>query len=66
MSRPELPPFEKDEVALLISAVEKAMERLKRANEARGGNDREFIDYGVRYAAILQKLQAVLDVTERT
>ena len=59
----ELPQFEKDEVALLASAVEKALERLKRANEARGGNDPEFIEYGRRYVVILQKLRSVLDET---
>ena len=56
----ELPNFEKDEVALLASAVEKALERLKKANEARGGDDAELLEYGRRYAVILQKLQAVL------
>lgn len=57
----ELPQFEIEEVALLVSAVEKALDRLKRANEARGGNDAEFLEYGRRYAVILQKLQSVLD-----
>jgi hypothetical protein len=57
----ELPAFERDEVALLISAVEKALERLRDANEARGGGDAEFIEYGRRYATILQKLQVVLN-----
>ena len=35
----DFPQFEMDEVSLLISAVQKALERLKIANEARGGND---------------------------
>lgn len=58
---PQLPQFEQDEVALLISAVEKSLQRLKKANEARGGNDPEFLEYGRRYSVILQKLQAVLN-----
>jgi hypothetical protein len=38
--------------------------RLKKANEARGGeDDPEFIEYGVRHAVILQKLNSVLDAT---
>jgi hypothetical protein len=52
--------FEDDEVALLISAVEKSLERLYKANERVGGNDAELIEYGRRYSVILQKLQAVL------
>lgn len=55
----DLPNFEMDEVSLLISAVEKALDRLKRANEARGGDDPEFLEFGRRYAIILQKLQAI-------
>jgi hypothetical protein len=55
-----LPNFEDDEVALLISAVEKALERLYAANERVGGNDPEMLEYGRRYAVILQKLQSVL------
>jgi hypothetical protein len=55
-----LPSFENDEVALLISAVEKSLERLYKANERVGGNDAELIEYGRRYSVILQKLQAVL------
>ena len=58
-----LPSFESDEVALLISAVEKALERLYRANERLGGNDAEMIEYGRRYSVILQKLQAVVKNT---
>jgi len=54
------PSFEPDEVALLISAVEKALERLYRANERLGGDDAEMIEYGRRYSVILQKLQAVV------
>jgi hypothetical protein len=52
--------FEDDEVALLISAVEKSLERLYKANERVGGNDAELIEYGRRYSVILQKLQAAL------
>ena len=58
------PSFENDEVALLISAVEKALQRLYAANERVGGNDAELIEYGRRYSVILQKLQAVLQVTK--
>ena len=61
--KPDLPAFERDEVALLISAVEKALERLRDANEQRGGHDPEFIEYGRRYAVILQKLQSVFDAS---
>lgn len=56
----EFPNFEMDEVALLASAVQETLERLKYANEARGGDDHEFIDYGRRYSVILQKLNSVL------
>ena len=55
------PEFEVYEVALLVSAVEKALERLKLANERSGGDDPEFLEYGRRYAVILQKLQSVLN-----
>jgi hypothetical protein len=54
------PTFDKHEVALLVSAVEKALERLKAANERSGGDDAEFLEYGRRYSVILQKLQSVL------
>jgi hypothetical protein len=57
----QFPSFERDEVALLISAVEKALERLYRANERLGGNDAEMLEYGRRYSVILQKLQAVVN-----
>ena len=55
----EFPQFDIEEVALLITAVQKALERLKRANDARGGNDPEFLEYGRRYSVILQKLESV-------
>jgi hypothetical protein len=55
----QLPPFEPDEVSLLISAVEQALQTLYQANERQGGNDREFIELGRRYSVLLQKLQAV-------
>ena len=54
-----IPSFEREEVALLVSAVEKALEHLRQANERVGGNDPELIEYGRRYAIILQKLNAV-------
>ena len=54
-----IPSFEREEVALLVSAVEKALEHLRQANERMGGNDPELIEYGRRYAIILQKLNAV-------
>src|SRR5437763_15515976 len=50
-----LPSFERDEFALLISAVEKALERLLRANQRVGGNDSELIEYGRRYSIIRQQ-----------
>jgi len=58
MSAP-LPSFEPDEVELLVSAVEKALEHLKAASERLGGHDPELLQYGRRYAIILQKLKAV-------
>jgi hypothetical protein len=60
----QLPAFEHDEVALLISAVEKALERLRDANEASGGHDPEFLEYGRRYSIILQKLQSVFQASD--
>lgn len=51
--------FEPDEVELLVSAVEKALESLRQANERVGGNDAELLAYGRRYAVLLQKLQVV-------
>ncbi len=54
-----IPSFEPDEVALLISAVEKALEHLREANERSGGNETELLNYGRRYAVLLQKLEAV-------
>jgi hypothetical protein len=57
---PPLPAFEQEDVALLISAVEKALRDLRAANEKVGGNDAELLEYGRRYALILLKLQAVI------
>lgn len=54
-----LPSFEANEVELLVSAVEQALEHLKTANERIGGNDPELLEYGRRYAIILGKLKAV-------
>jgi hypothetical protein len=54
-----IPSFEADEVVLLVSAVEKTLEHLREANERMGGNDTELIEYGRRYAVLLQKLRAV-------
>ena len=54
-----LPTFELDEVALLVSAVEQSLEHLRQANERVGGNDGELLNYGRRYALILQKLNTV-------
>lgn len=56
-----IPSFELDEVALLVSAVEKALEHLRQANERVGGNDAELIEYGRRYAIVLQKLNAIVN-----
>jgi hypothetical protein len=54
-----IPSFEPDEVALLVSAVQKTLEHLREANERAGGNDNELMEYGRRYAILLQKLEAV-------
>lgn len=54
-----IPSFEPDEVELLVSAVEKSLEHLKAASERLGGNDPEILEFGRRYAVILQKLKAV-------
>jgi hypothetical protein len=54
-----IPSFDPDEVALLVSAVQKTLEHLREANERVGGNDSELIEYGHRYAVLLQKLRAV-------
>lgn len=56
---PPLPAFEPDEVELLVSAVEQALEHLKEANERLGGRDPELLAYGRRYAIVLQKLKTV-------
>jgi hypothetical protein len=56
-----IPSFEPDEVALLVSAVEKTLEHLRQANERVGGNDAELIEYGRRYAVVLQKLNAIVN-----
>jgi hypothetical protein len=52
-----IPSFEADEVALLVSAVQKILEHLREANERVGGNDTELTEYGRRYAVLLQKLR---------
>lgn len=57
---PKFPTFDPADVALLVSAVEKALEDLRTANERVGGNDAQLLDYGRRYALILQKLNAVI------
>jgi hypothetical protein len=54
-----IPSFEPDEVALLVSAVQKTLEHLREANERAGGHDIELIEYGRRYAVLLQKLEVV-------
>ena len=56
---PAIPAFQPDEVDLLVSAVEKTLEHLRQANERVGGNDAELLEYGRRYAIILQKLSAI-------
>lgn len=53
------PSFGPGEVELLISAVRKALEHLRDANERLGGNDTQTIETGQRYAAILEKLEQV-------
>ncbi len=54
-----LPSFEPDEVGLLISAVQEALERLRQANERVNGTDAELLQFGRRYALILQKLELI-------
>jgi hypothetical protein len=58
-SMASLPSFSSSDVALLISAIEQALERLYRANEDVGGADPELLEYGRRYSVLLEKLQAV-------
>lgn len=57
--RNDFPQFDFDEVALLVALFEKPLERLKRANETRGGTDPEFLEYSRRYSIILQKREFV-------
>ena len=59
LTNSDFPQFDMDEVALLITAIQKTLKQLKSANEARGGNDPEFLEYGQRYSVILQKLESV-------
>jgi len=56
-----LPSFSAGEVELLVSAVEKALQHLRDANERLGGNDAAILEAGRRYAVLLQKLKAVTD-----
>lgn len=56
-----IPSFEPDEVALLVSAVEKVLEHLRQANERVGGNDTELIEYGRRYAIVLSEAKCDRD-----
>ena len=58
-SVPDLPTFDPNDVALLITAVEQALERLYRANADLGGNDPEMLEYGRRYSLLLDKLHAI-------
>ena len=60
--KPAMPVFEESEVELLVSAVEKTLQHLKEANERLGGNDRELLEFGRRYAVILGKLKTVAKV----
>jgi hypothetical protein len=53
------PSFGPGEVELLVSAVRKAVEHLRDANERLGGKDRQMLETGQRYAAILEKLEQV-------
>jgi hypothetical protein len=54
-----LPSFDPKEVELLVAAVEKTLEHLRRANERLPGDDPQIVETGRQYAVILQKLQAV-------
>jgi hypothetical protein len=62
-SMENLPEFTESDVALLVSVVEQALQRLRDANERRGGNDPELLEYGRRYSVLLQKLHAILPST---
>lgn len=44
LTKNDFPHFDMDEVALLITAAQKALERPKRANGARDGNDPAFLE----------------------
>jgi hypothetical protein len=57
----DLPAFNEDEVKLLLSSVEQSLRHLRLANERVGGNDPELVEYGSRYSAILEKLQALVN-----
>ncbi len=52
-----VPSFDPSEVALLASSVQQTLEHLRQANERVGGSDPELLEYGRRYAVVLQKLQ---------
>ncbi len=54
-----VPSFDPHEVALLISAVQEALANLRQANERSGGNDAELLEYGRRYALLLEKLMSI-------
>ena len=56
-----IPAFEKDEVELLVSSVEQTLKNLRTANEKLRRDDPELVEYGRRYAVILQKLLAISD-----
>jgi hypothetical protein len=60
-----IPSFERDQAALLVSAVQTTLEYLREANQRAGGNDNELIEYGRRYAVLLQKLEAVANTCMR-
>ncbi|MDX2150022.1 MAG: hypothetical protein SFV54_04755 [Bryobacteraceae bacterium] len=55
-----IPDFTESDVALLVTAVRQALERLRDANERAGGSDPELIEYGVRYSRLLEKLEVVV------
>jgi hypothetical protein len=51
------PSFDPQEVELLIEAVQQTLEHLRQGNERLGGNDREMLETGRRYAVVLQSLK---------
>ena len=62
----EIPSFSAGEVELLASAVQSTLEHLREANERLGGRDAQMLETGLRYAILLEKLQAVSETRTRS